>query len=238
MTTGLTYSSYLSQMATLAVVDPGDANFLIVLTQAITYAENRIYRDIDFLSTKLSYSSQSLTAGNRMLTVPVATFIVTEQINIITPFSVTNPEIGTRNPALSVSKEYLDAVFGVSSATGLPIYFCPFQDNVFYFGPFPDQNYTVEIVGTVRPISLSATNTSTFISSYLPDLMIMASMIYLSGYQRNFGKMSDDPAMAVSYESQYKTLLQGAIVEEARKKFSGPAWASMSPPIAASPSRG
>jgi hypothetical protein len=65
----------------------------------------------------------------------------------------------------------------------------------------------------------------------------MASMIYISAYQRNFGKLNDDPQMAQTYESQYMTLLRGAAVEEARKKFEGSAWSSMSPAVAATPTR-
>jgi len=84
---------------------------------------------------------------------------------------------------------------------------------------------------------LSSTNTTTFISLYLPDLFLMASMIFVSGFQHNFGRQSDDPAMAQSYEGQYKTLLTGAMIEEARKKFQASAWSSMSPPVAASPTR-
>jgi hypothetical protein len=85
---------------------------------------------------------------------------------------------------------------------------------------------------------LSATNTTTFISLYLPDVFIMASMIYISAYQRNFGRMSDDPQMAQSYEAQYQTLLKGAVVEEARKKFESSGWTSQSPSPVATPSRG
>jgi hypothetical protein len=67
--------------------------------------------------------------------------------------------------------------------------------------------------------------------------MIMASMVYVSAYQRNFGRQSDDPAMAVSYEAQYQTLLRGAAVEEARKKFEGSGWTSQSPSPTATPTR-
>ena len=63
-------------------------------------------------------------------------------------------------------------------------------------------------------------------------------MIYVSAYQRNFGRANDDPQMAVTYESQYQALLQGASVEEARKKFEASGWSSQSPAPVASPSRG
>ena len=69
-------------------------------------------------------------------------------------------------------------------------------------------------------------------------MLIMASMIYISAYQRNFGRQSDDPQMAQSYEAQYKALLQSAMVEETRKKYEGPGWSSQSPSPIASPTRG
>ena len=66
----------------------------------------------------------------------------------------------------------------------------------------------------------------------------MASMIYISAFQRNFGRQSDDPQMAQSYESQYQALLKGGMVEEYRKKFEAGGWTSMSPAVVASPTRG
>jgi len=238
MTTGLTYSTYVSQIATMAVVESTNADFVTILPQMITYAENRMYRDLDFLVTSTAITGYTLVSGNRVLTIPQGTVVVTEQINIITPSGTTDPNLGTRNSCLPVTKEFLDIAYGASSYTGLPKYFVPFNDNVFYFGPFPDSAYSVEIVGTYRPASLSSTNTSTFISLYLPDVFIMASMIYISAYQRNFGRANDDPQMAVSYESQYNALLKGAAVEEARKKFESSGWTSQAPSPVASPTRG
>lgn len=238
MTTGLTYTQYVNEIATLAVVQPTDPNYVAILPQMITYAENRMYRDIDFLFTSTSLLGNSLTTGSRSLTIPQGTIVVSEQINIITPAGQQNPDIGTRNPCLPVTKEWLDAVYGTSTITGIPQYYAPFNDNLFYFGPFPDANYYVEIVATYRPASLSDTNPTTFISLYLPDVFIMASMIFISGYQRNFGRQSDDPAMAQSYESQYQALLKGAMVEEARKKYESTGWTSQSPSPVATPTRG
>jgi len=245
MTTGLSYSgsvagtnSYKAQIATLAVVEENDPAFVTILPQMITYAENRIYRDLDFLFTSTSITGYQFTSGSRQLTIPQGTIVVSEQINVITPSGETDPNAGLRTPLLPTTKEFLDAVYGSPSVTGLPKYFAPFNDNLFLVGPYPDQPYYVEIVGTYRPDSLSATNPTTFISLYLPDVFIMASMVYVSGYQRNFGRQSDDPAMAQSYENQYQTLLKGAAVEEARKKFESTGWTSQSPSPVASPSRG
>ena len=157
----------------------------------------------------------------------------------MTPAGTTNPDSGSRNPLTFVTKEYLDIVYGSPSSTDLPTYAAMLNQNTILVGPWPDAAYTAEIVGTYRPASLSASNLTTFISLCLPDLMIMASMVYMSAYQRNFsGASANDPAMPGTYEAQYQTLLKGAAVEEARKKMQGPAWSSMSPAVAATPSRG
>ena len=248
MTTGLSYNgsvagtdSYVAQLANLAVVkldlsNPAD-EFTILIPQAITYAENRIYRDLDLLSTVTRNSTYQFTAGNRNLTVPAADFVTIQEVNVITPATISDPDQGTRNPLLPVSKEVLNNVYNFLGVTDVPKFFAMIDQNNMIVGPWPNNTYTVEITGTVRPASLSATNQTTFISLYLPDLFLMASMIFVSGYQRNFGRQSDDPAMAQSYESQYKALLTGAMVEEARKKFQASAWSSMSIPVAATPTR-
>lgn len=238
MTTGLTYSQYVTQIATLAVVEPSDPAFQTILPQMITYAENRMYRDLDFLFTSIATTAYGLTVGSRSIAVPTGTFVVPEQINVITPVGTSGPDTGVRNPLLPCTKEFLDQVYNNSQQTGLPQYFCPFDDYTFLVGPYPDANYMCEIIGTYRPNSLSATNTTTFISLYLPDMMIMASMVYISGYQRNFGRANDDPQMAVTYESQYQTLLKSALTEENRKKFEAAAWSSQSISPNSTPTRG
>lgn len=249
MTTGLSYDgsvantrSYKSQIATMAVVDQTDPAFLEILPMAITYAENRIYRDLDFLFTSISTTAYSFTVGSRIISVPSGTLVVPEQINVITPSSTSDPDNGTRNPLTPTTKEFLDAVYGVSASTGQPKYFVPFDDYTFLVGPYPDQAYTVEIVGTYRPQSLgdgtNGTQTTTFISLYLPDLFIIASMIYVAAYQRNFSSaQGNDPAMPVTYETQYQALLKSAALEENRKKFEAAAWSSQSPSVSATPTR-
>lgn len=270
MTTGLSFNgtpatgaNYLSQIATMAVVDTTDPNFLTILPAMITYAENRIYRDLDFLFSSISTTAYALTTGNRQLQVPAGTFVVPEQINVLMPLGVTDPNAATRYPLLPTTKEFLDAAYGSYTDAAMPKYFCPFDDYLFYVGPFPDQDYTVEIVGTYRPQSLGPgssdatflanylsytgaaypnyanTTTTTFISLYVPELLILASMIYIAAYQRNFSSaMGNDPQMPITYETQYQALLKSALSEENRKKFEAAAWSSQGASTTATPTRG
>lgn len=239
MTTGLTYSEYVNEIATLAVVSSTDPNFVEILPQMITYAENRIYRDLDLLSTVTSNATYATTSGGSKLTFTLADFITVQEVNVITPAGTTNPELGTRVPLLPVTKEYLHYVYPNTVNDGVPSNFAMLNQNTLVFGPWPDDDYTLEIIGTYRPNSLSDVNTTTFISLYLPDLLIMASMIYVSGFQRNFiSAAANDPQMPINYETQYQTLLRGATVEEYRKKFQSSGWTSMSPSPVATPTRG
>lgn len=237
MVTALTWTSYLDTIARLAVVEPTNVDYIAVAPQMVNYAELRIYRDLDFLQTVTASTGHSLLAARRSLTIPLGLFITLQDVNVITPLGTSDPDAGRRNPLLATSKEYLAAVYDDANSMGLPRYFALINPTTIAFGPWPDSNYAAELIGTVRPPGLSAANTTTFLSTYLPDLFIMASMIWISGYQRNFGRQSDDPQMAVSYESQYMTLLKSAMVEEARKKFQSAGWTSETPPVVASSSR-
>jgi len=209
------------------------------LPQMISYAELRMQRDLDFLSTQISNSSYSFTSGNGTLTIPTSQFVVMETFEVI-------DNLGNSSALLPVGKEFIQNVYGTGSTQGLPQYFAVYGGDSattgltsqnMIVGPIPDSTYSVRLTGTVRSAPLSATNTQTYISVYLPDMMIMASMIYISAYQRNFGRLNDDPAMAQTYESQYQGLLKSAMVEENRKKFESAAWTPYSPAPFASPTR-
>jgi hypothetical protein len=235
MVVALTYNDYVTQLAQLVPIATDDANFTTILPQVISYAELRMCQDLDFLSTVSAQTGFSTSSNVRTLTFPLTTFITLQEVNIITPVGVADPTFGVRNPCTPSTKEYLDYVWPSATGAGTPNRFAMLNQNTIIFGPWPDSVYAAELVGTTRPDSLSSSNTSTFISTYLPGLFLMASMIYISAWQRNFSSMSDDQQMGATYEKQYQEMRTSAFVEEARKKWQGSAWSSMGPPIAATP---
>lgn len=201
--------------------------FNSVLPSAIQYAEGRIYRDLDFLGTRKTDAPATTTSGNRSVTIP-STLIVVESVNLITPASYTPGQSGsTRVPLIRLPLAQFDRIFAsIASATpavGTSCY-ALYEEQVttssaaIRIGPTPDATYYVEFNGTFRPAALSASNTDTFLTTYLPDLFLAASMVYLTGFQRDFGAQSDDPKMAQSWEQQYGALKATAEIEEARKK--------------------
>lgn len=229
---GLTYNTYVTQIATMAVVPVNDPNFQTIIPSMIDYAELRMQRDLDFLNTSGTGTYTGIVGSYNLNLTPGYPFVVIENVG------VTDPATNYVMQLTPVTKEWIYAVYPQGSTQGLPQYFAPFNDNLMFVAPIPDQAYTFNVVGTQRFPTLSSTNTTTFISEYLPDVFIMASMVYISAYQRNFtSAASNDPQMAVTYESQYQTLLKGAMVEEARKKFEASGWTSQGPAVVATATR-
>jgi len=180
-----------------------------------------------------------------LLQLPVDDFVTIQTIAVVD---------GTaRTPMVPVTKEWLQNLYNDSSYAAKPQYFAMLGGdqasggntfNNIIFGPYSNNNYSVVVNGTIRlpslykfATTLSAASGTTFISTYLPDLLIQASMIYISQFQRNFGPAANDPSMGPTYELQYQNLLKSAFVEEARKKFEASAWSSMGPSVAATPTR-
>lgn len=235
----LTYSTLVTSLANLLPVATTDLGFQAVLPNIIDDLEQRLYRELDLINTSVRDSSAALSAGNRNFTLPTSQglFVVTDEINVITPAGTANPDSGTRNPLTPCSEEMLNALWPSVSGSTVPQYFAMVDQDVAIVAPWPDQGYQIEVVGTQRPTPLSATNVTTLLSVYFPDLTIAAGMVFASAYQKNFGAGSDDPKMGVTWEGHLQTLLISAKTEEARKAFAGPGWSGKAPAPLATPPR-
>lgn len=237
----LTYATFTASLANFLVIPVTDPNFVSAIPNIIDDAEQRMYRELDLLNTVFRDASVALTAGNRTLTEAVSTtngpFLVTQEINVITPAGQTNPDLGTRNPLLPATKEMLDFLYPSSAGAGIPQYYAPINQNTFVVGPWPDAAYTVEVVGTQRPAPLSVTNTTTLLSTYFADLFLSAGLSIGAGYLKDYGAATDDPQSGMSWEKKYTTQLKSATTEEARKKFQAQGWGAQSTGPEATPPR-
>lgn len=227
----MNYGEYIDQISNLMAADSTTPEFQTMVQGMIPYAEDRIYRELDLLNTTVVNSTNAFTTGVRSFTLPTngsnGIFYTVTGINVITPAGVV-PDAGTRNQLAAVSMDYLNAVWNSATGSGVPQEFAMVNQFTIMVGPWPDDDYTVEVIGTIQPAPLSDTNTNTFLTQYLPDLFVAASMIFASGYMRDFGSQADNPQQAVSWESQYQTLLKSAMLLELRKKWAGPGWGPFS----------
>ena len=77
-----------------------DASFNNILPRAIEQAEQRIYRELDLITTTAAQVA-TLSSGVRNVAIPGGILILND-LNIITP-AATAPDAGTRNPVQRVS---------------------------------------------------------------------------------------------------------------------------------------
>lgn len=225
-----------------------DNNFALVLPRAFEYADNRIYREMNFLTTIVSTVGTAFTAGDGRLSVPTQ-FTDIQYMNVVTP-GVTSGDAGTRSPMERVSPEFMDLTWPTASATsgspsvpskyamyGLTSGFSSTGAFTIRVSPAPSTAYVAEFIGPVRPDVLSKTNPNTILTTRYPDLFIAACMVYLMAYQRDWGAQSSDPQKAISWESSYTSLRESIMVEAERQKSQGPGWGTHTPSVVANQPR-
>src|SRR5271168_4617402 len=251
----LSFNAWVTQIALLVPVTVvqtsgvnqfTDTNLNTAIPSILNYAELRCARDMDFLSSQAS-NTYTLTAGQNVFQIPFDDFFTVQTLEVA---QILNGQTLTSTPLLAVSKEFIQNVYGGLGASGQPAYFAMYGDtfggnqetnNNVLLGPTPGFGYTVRVTGTQRTPSIFnyassglADTAYTYISAYLPDLLIQASMIYVAGnYQKNFSATSDSQDAPLNYEKQYQILRAGALPEENRRKQQGRDWTSYSTPVSA-----
>ncbi len=262
-TNPLTYNLYVQQIGILAVAltsenagvwQFNDAPLQGIVQQMLNYAEQRIARDLDILPSQTS-NTYALTAGQPVFALPIDDFFTVQTLEIA---QINGAQVVNATPLLPVSKEFIQNVYSGLYSAGTPKYYAMYGDTFaatptpgayntntnILLGPAPNYGYTLRVTGTVVPPSLYkyavsgvADTASTYISTYYPDMLLMASMIYVSAFQRNFSATSDSADMGLSYEKAYQALRLGAIPKENQKKQEGSSWSGYSTPTSATQTR-
>ena len=95
--------------------------------------------------------------------------------------------------------------------TGKPKYYAMFggatgltdtTSGSIYLAPTPDANYKFRIYYNKMPVALSGSNTTTYISNYMPQIILYATLVEAYGFLK--GPMD----MLTLYENKYKTSIQ------------------------------
>jgi hypothetical protein len=209
-----------------------DALFTAEFPSAISYAENRIYREMPALAERASNASVSTANGVRTISFASLNppLLVPEQLNLIVA--------GSRIQFYRTSLDFLNAYWPVTATVVTPSltsqygrYFTMQDAYTAIIAPTPDATYTAEIVGLFLPASLSATNTTTYLSNVYPELLTAGILVFLTGaLTRNFGSQADEPQSAQSWEHQFQELLEAAKDEERRRRGLLPDFPTIPPP--------
>ena len=207
----MTYPQYVARLTEATKGLLFDGNLSLIIPKVIDDAEQRIYRELN-LTVQVKRDSATLTPSAREVALPTTygPFRTVTGVNVITPAG-TAATTGKRNPLVAVSRDVIDLLWPDADAnTALPTQYATLDNAILLLGPSPDAAYVVEVIGTVRPSPLSASNTTTYLTTYLPDLFLAASMVAMAPWTKS------DPA---GLEAQYQTLKASAAEEESRRRI-------------------
>jgi hypothetical protein len=169
-----------------------------VINTFITMAENRILRDID-LDVFKQEDTGNLTGGNRFLGAPLG--ILTHRYLMVV---VGDDRIFLDFRDQSFMREYWPDY----TEEGVPKYYSVWDQNTFSVAPTPDENYQVQLGYIYRPPQLSATNTTTWISTNAPEALLYACLIQAYSYTKG------PPEMLNYFNQSYQQAIQGLGMEQ------------------------
>jgi hypothetical protein len=191
-----------------------DSNVLTdsILDSMIRDAELRIFREVDADYAR-EYATANVNINSPYLQLPNATstsgLTSTRRAIIVRSFLVYD---STQSPT---TKEYLDKrdtsfIFEYNStgATGVPKYYANWKETTLIMAPTPNAQYQVQLSYIYTPDHLSATNTTTYLSDNVPDLLFYATM--MQAYEFLKGPMD----MYKVYSDKYNVAIQSFALEQ------------------------
>lgn len=219
-------------------------DFSNVLPFAITYAEQRIFKDIPMLAQRTQDSSLVFSGNTRTLDLSQMTtpIVVPEGLAMITPAG-SLPNQGNSIPFTWTTLDVIDQMWPDQRVTVDPAtrtrewYWTLLDATTIAVAPIPNAAFVANVTGLFQPTPLSAANPITYLSATYTMLYVAAGMIYNVGYMRNYGAMADNAKMGLSWESQYDTLKEDALLEEQRRRGAGTGWSQNMPTPIATPQR-
>jgi hypothetical protein len=225
------YTIFQSQFFNAVAAVSSAVDWGIEFPLVIDRAEQRAYRDLDMLATRVTAVQGNLTL-TRSQVIPPPTFVAVERFNVLTPVGSSGNN-GVRNQLVRASPQMIDLTWPSDGVfPGVPRYYAMLSDTNVILGPAPDAAYAFEVTGPQRPVALSSANSSTFLTQIYPDLFFASAMIEAGMYMRY-----TEPQMATSWAAEYGVLKGSAIVEEMRKRSWAEGWVDKQPSPVAKPPR-
>ena len=220
MATHYTYATLTTAIRAYTEVDNDPAVTAVVLTQTvidefIMAAEHRINTELPMDSDR-KVQEGTLVADDNTINSPAGALF----IRGVEVFNTANTsEAGTwlEKKDQTYLTEYVGRLTGpegdltAQDVTGFPKYYAMFggatgltdtTSGGLYLAPTPDANYKFRIYYNAIPVALSGSNTTTYLSNYMPQILLYACLVEAYGFLK--GPMD----MLTLYENKYKTGIQ------------------------------
>jgi len=188
----MNYSELVSNVRNYAEVESEVLTDSLVNT-FIVNIENRIQREIDIDAFR-KFQFSSFTIGSPFVTVP-DDFAFERGVQIKDQITKDRTWLDQRDTT------FVDEYNVDRSDTGKPKYYANWDDNTLIVAPTPDAAYEIELWYNKTPDRLSSTNTTTWLSTNAPEILLYGTTSEAFSYLKN-------PPYVQLYDQKYAQAVQ------------------------------
>jgi hypothetical protein len=175
-----------------------------IVNDFIEHAEKRIFREVD-LDIFRSYQFATLTVGNPFVSLPGAN---TDNIAFVRSAQIYTSASPTREYLEQKDISFMNEYWPNRDTTGKPKYYANWDQDTLYLAPTPNSAYNIELALNKQPTGLSSSNTTTWVSTNAPKVILYAALC------EAFRFLKGPDNMLQYYEQGYQQALQGLQIEQ------------------------
>jgi hypothetical protein len=164
-----------------------------VLDVFLQNIENRVQREIDIDAFR-KFQFSSFTIGSPFITMP-------DDFAFERAVQIKDQITGDRTWLEQRDTTFIDEYNKDRSDTGTPKYYANWDQNTMIFAPTPDAAYEIELWYNKTPDRLSSSNTTTWLSTNAPEVLIYGTTAEAFSYLKN-------PPYVQLYEQKYAQAVQ------------------------------
>ncbi|HUW46486.1 MAG TPA: hypothetical protein VMW50_11910 [Dehalococcoidia bacterium] len=159
----------------------------------ITNIENKVQRELD-LDAFRKFQFSSFTIGSPFITMP-------DDFAFERGVQIKDQITGDRTWLEQRDTTFIDEYNKDRSDTGTPKYYANWDQNTMIFAPTPDAAYEIELWYNKTPDHLSSSQTTTWLSTNAPEVLIYGTVAEAFSYLKN-------PPYVQLYEQKYAQAVQ------------------------------
>lgn len=141
----------------------------------LTLAQTKVSRILKAQLAQIAVTS-NLTQGNPMVVKPER-WIETISFTIETDDGIVVLK--------ERSRELIQSMYPVITDTTVPKYYAEWQQNYYYVGPTPDDDYPFELMIYQQPPFLDDNQQTNYLTENAPDLLLYSTLLEAEGYLKN-----------------------------------------------------
>ncbi len=174
-----------------------------ILNDMIENVEFRILRDVDSDNNR-RYATSNVLTNTRFIDTPDNALVV-RSAQIVDSDGTTADD---NREFLQFRDTSFMSEFNPTGATGVPKYYSMWDENTIVMAPTPNATYTIQLNYILKDPGLSATNTTTYLSTYFPNGLLYACLAEAYGF------LKGPVDMLQLYDNKYVEAVKGFSIEQ------------------------